>query len=119
MGRLRLQPREFRLRAGARSEVDRCFLQIVNHLPENINLSEFIKKTVVNYYEQQSKFSEADKLQFDFLELQEHFGEFVDNLQRLEGVTQNDEVEKVAKIKDDLENFIKAILESNYEFVKK
>jgi hypothetical protein len=107
MGRLRLQPREFRLRAGARSEVDRRFLQIVNHLPEDINLSEFIKKTVVEYYNQQSKLSEADKLQQDFLELQERFEEFTENLQRL--AVQNVEAEKVAKIKDDLQKLTAVI----------
>jgi hypothetical protein len=100
MGRLRLQPREFRLRAGARSEVDRRFLQIVNHLPDDSNLSEFIKKTVVEYYDQQSKLSATDKLQQEFLDLEEHFVEFMDKLRRL--AVQNVEVEKVAKIKVDL-----------------
>jgi hypothetical protein len=107
MGRLRIQPREFRLRAGARSEVDRRFLQIVNHLPEDTNLSEFIKKTVVEYCNQQSKLSEADKLQQDFLELQERFEEFTENLQKL--AVQNVDTEKVAKIKDDLQKLTAVI----------
>lgn len=110
MGRLRLQPREFRLRAGARSEVDRRFLQIVNHLPEDTNLSEFIKKTVVDYCDEQSKISASDRLQQDFLELQEHFEEFLNNLGQFR-VQNADEAEKVAKIKTDLQNLVKTVNE--------
>jgi hypothetical protein len=112
MGRLRLQPREFRLRAGARSEVDRKFLRIVNHLPENVNLSEFIKKTVVNYYEEQSKFSEADKLQQDFFEIQEQLGQFVENLQKVAKTIPSEEKPKIATIKDKMESFFSDLLES-------
>ena len=112
MGRLRLQPREFRLRAGARSEVDRRFLQIVNHLPENINLSEFIKKTVVDYYEEQSNFSEADKLQRDFFEIQEQLGEFVENLQKAAKTIPNEEKIKITAIKDKMGILFNDLLES-------
>jgi len=112
MGKLRLQPREFRLRAGARSQVDRSFLQIINHLPENINLSEFIKKTVVNYYEEQSKFSEADKLQQDFFEIQEQLEEFIVNLQKAAKSVPNEEKFKIKALKDKMGTFFNDLLES-------
>ena len=112
MGKLRLQPREFRLRAGARSEVDRRFLQIVNHLPENINLSEFIKKTVVQYYEEQGKLSEADKLQQDFFELQEQLDKFLENFQKISRVVSNEEKPKIVAIKDKMGNLFNELLES-------
>jgi archaellin len=112
MGKLRLQPREFRLRAGARSEVDRRFLQIVNLLPENINLSEFIKKTVVTYYEEQSKFSKADKLQQDFFEIQEQLGQFVENLQKVAKTIPNEEKFKIIVIRDKMEILFNNLLES-------
>lgn len=112
MGKLRLQPREFRLRAGARSEVDRRFLQIVNLLPENINLSEFIKKTVVTYCEEQSKFSKADKLQQDFFEIQEQLGQFVENLQKVAKTIPNEEKSKIIAIKEKTEILFNSLLES-------
>ena len=107
MGKLRLQPREFRLRAGARSEVDRQFLQIVNHLPEDTNLSEFIKNAVVKYFERQSKLSEADLLQQELVELQDYFIEFSENLKRI--AEKNIEAEKVAKVKADLRELAETI----------
>jgi hypothetical protein len=109
MGKLKLQPREFRLRAGARSEVDRHFLQIVNHLPEDTNLSEFIKNAVVKHFELQSKLSEADLLQQELVELQEQMREFSENLNRI--AKKNVEIEKVAKMKADLKELIKLIVE--------
>jgi hypothetical protein len=112
MGRLRLQPREFRLRAGARSEVDRRFLQIVNHLPENVNLSEFIKKTVVTYYNEQSKLSEADKLQQDFFELQEQIDQFVENLRKTIKIVSNEEKPKIAAIKEQMGTLLNQLHES-------
>jgi hypothetical protein len=110
MGRLKLQPREFRLRAGARSEMDRHFLQIVNHLPEDTNLSEFIKTAVVEHFQRQSKLSEADLLQQEFLELQERFWDFIENLKRLTDKTL--EVEKVTKLRADLRDFAETIKET-------
>ena len=112
MGKLRLQPREFRLRAGARSEVDRRFLQIVNHLPENVNLSEFIKKTVVNFYDEQSKLSEADKLQQEFFELQEYLDIFVENLQKAINTAPNEEKPKITVIKEQMGSLLNDLLES-------
>ena len=107
MVKLKLQPREFRLRAGARSEFDRHFLQIVNHLPEDINLSEFIKNAVVEYFELQSKFSEADLLQQEFVELQDRFDGLIEKLRQI--TEKGLETEKVAKIKSNLRELAETI----------
>lgn len=96
MGKLRLQPREFRLRAGARSEVDRRFLQIVSRLPEDTNLSEYIKTAVVQYNEYQSSLSEADRLQREFDDLLERIGDFMADFQKARA--KNEEPLKLAEL---------------------
>jgi hypothetical protein len=109
MVKLKLQPREFRLRAGARSELDRRFLQIVNHLSEDTNLSEFIKNAVVEHFERQSNLSEADLLQLEFIDLKERFWSFVENIKRI--AEKNVEVDKVAKLQADLHELAEKIKE--------
>ncbi|MGE5581467.1 MAG: hypothetical protein ACM3X9_02925 [Bacillota bacterium] len=73
MGKFKLQPREFRLRAGARTDLDRNFLQIVNSLPDEANLSEFIKAAVVESYQRRNKLSEVEQLQQETEEMLEMF----------------------------------------------
>jgi uncharacterized protein (DUF1697 family) len=107
MGKLRLQPREFRLRAGARSEMDRNFLQIVNHLPEETNLSEFIKNAVVEFYRQQSQLSEVDRLQQEFWELQAQMEAFIAELRSIN--VADHEKEKISQIKSELQLMVENI----------
>ncbi|HBE79512.1 MAG TPA: hypothetical protein DDW65_17305 [Firmicutes bacterium] len=110
MGKLRLQPREFRLRAGARSEMDRNFLQIVNHLPEETNLSEFIKNAVVEFCRQQSQLSVVDHLQQEFWELQAQMEEFIAKLSSIS--VADHEKEKISQIKTDLQLLAENITQS-------
>ncbi len=65
MWKSRLTPREFRFRAGARTELDQAFLKIINNLPPDINLSEFLKNSVVENELHKQELSEAERLMAD------------------------------------------------------
>lgn len=104
MGKFRLQPREFRLRAGARTELDRQFLQIVGNLPEEANLSEFIKQAVVEHYQQHHKLSELDLLKQEFSEL---FDGFQNALMKFEVIQAKEPLdEAITQLKTELQTFI-------------
>jgi hypothetical protein len=58
----RLKPRQIPLYAGIRSEMDREFLKIINALPEETNLNEFIKSAVVELNRRKKDLSDIEEL---------------------------------------------------------
>ncbi len=107
MAKLKLQPREFRLRAGARTELDKQFLQIVGKLPEDINLSEFIKTSVVENYQRQNELSELDLLEEDFNDLADKLYQIKANIKIIE--EKQIEVERLENIKKEVKSLIEVI----------
>ena len=71
MWKPRLKPREFRFRAGARTELDQSFLRIVSTLPKGTNISEFLKSAVVENELRKQELSTYDRLMKDGQELLE------------------------------------------------
>ncbi|TCL60293.1 hypothetical protein EDC14_103646 [Hydrogenispora ethanolica] len=71
MWKPRIKPREFRFRAGARTELDQAFLKIVGNLSPEANLSEFIKSAVVENELRKSEQSPADRMLRESSELLE------------------------------------------------
>lgn len=72
MWKPRLKPREFRFRAGARTELDQSFLRIVSALPKGTNISEFLKSAVVENELRKQELSTFDRLMQDGRELLEN-----------------------------------------------
>jgi hypothetical protein len=82
MSLFRLIPKEFRFRAGVRTELDRNFLRIVNMLSDERNLSEFIKKSVVDNYRRQLELTELERLREEFHETARLLEDLRDRIQR-------------------------------------
>ena len=57
-----LKPKQIPLYAGTRSEIDREFLRIINVLPEETNLNEFIKLAVVEFHRRKKEISDIEEL---------------------------------------------------------
>lgn len=57
-----LKPKQIPLYAGVRSEMDREFLRIINTLPEETNLNEFIKSAVVELHHHRKDLSDIEEL---------------------------------------------------------
>lgn len=72
MWKPRLKPREFRFRAGARTELDQSFLRIVSTLPKGTNISEFLKSAVVENEQRKQELSTFDRLMKDGRDLLEN-----------------------------------------------
>jgi predicted transcriptional regulator len=82
MSLFRLTPKEFRFRAGVRTELDRNFLRIVNMLSDERNLSEFIKRSVVEDYRRKLEQTELERLREEFHEIAHQFEDLHDRIQR-------------------------------------
>ena len=111
MARLKLQPREFRLRAGARTDLDRSFLQIIAALPADANLSEFIKTQVVEGYQRRHHLSDGELLQEELLEIRAQLRDFCLKLRVIE--EKQAEGERIQQIKADLQALL---AEMNHAF---
>lgn len=84
MWKPRIKPREFRFRAGARTELDQAFLKIVGSLSPETNLSEFIKSAVVENDLRKREQSAADRLVNDSRELLEKIQYLILRFQKID-----------------------------------
>jgi hypothetical protein len=114
MSLFRLTPKEFRFRAGVRTELDRNFLRIVNMLSDKRNLSEFIKKSVVESYRRKLEQTELDRLRDEYRETACQLEDLRDRLQReIDKVSEPEEkselTEYVLRIKTFLSGFSEGI----------
>lgn len=76
-----LKPRQIPLYVGIRSEMDREFLRIINALPEETNLNEFIKSAVVELHRRKKDLSDIEDLKIRLGQLEAKNRELVNRIQ--------------------------------------